>query len=126
MNKRTKTFRTLAIVFTVLSLLAMFGPMIYFCGFAFLGGTATVYKVALVSSVAVVMIMTMVSALAKWAARSRIWIILLALFFCLDSFLTVIIVFCVTQILDELVFCPLKRYFWHKHSINSEMDKRGV
>lgn len=124
--ERTKKLHRWAIVLSILSLLCVFGPIIFFCVRAFLSSSLTIYKVALVSSIAVTLIMTAVAALNKWAARCRIWIILLALFFCLDSFLAAIITFAVTQIIDELIICPLKHHLWNKYHINKEIDKRGI
>lgn len=126
MNKRTKNFTILGIVFSALSFLCFFGPLFYFCGLAFLTGTAVITKVALISSIAVVIIMSAVAAFTKWTARSRIWIILIALFFCLDKFIVVIMSFAITQIIDEIILCPLKAHFWNKVSINRELDKRGI
>ena len=126
MNKRTKTFKRLAILFTALSIAAMFGPMLYFCGLAFLSGAATVAKVALVSSISITLIMTAVSVMTKWAARSRIWVVILALFFCLENFLPIIITFAITQVLDELIFEPIAKYCRGKYSTNREIDKRGI
>ena len=126
MTKNTKKLRTFALIFSILSVAAMFLPMLWFVIAAFIGNAATIYKVALVSSVAVAIVMTAISVLTKWAARSRIWIVLLGLFFCLDYLLTMIVVFAITQIVDELVLCPIKSKLWQKYTINREMDKRGA
>lgn len=122
----TKKLKCGALIFTILSLLCMFGPMIWFCAAAFISNTATIYKVALTSTIAIVIIMTAVAALNKWAARCRIWIILLALYFCLNNFLTVILIFAITQIIDELILAPVKHHLWNKYRINREIDKRGA
>lgn len=123
---RTKKMKTIAIILSITSFFCMFAPMLIYTFAAFVSGAATIHKVALVSSVAITLILTAISILTKWAARCRIWIILLGLYFCLNNFLGIIITFAITQIIDELALSPLSKYFWDKYHINSEMDKRGI
>ena len=125
MHPRTKHFSRLAAFFSILSFFCFFGPLIWFGGIAFLGGAAIVNKVALVSSVFVAVVMTAVAALNKWSPRSRVWIVLLGLYFCIDYFIAVILTFAITQIIDELILCPLKRHYRAKASMNREIDARG-
>lgn len=123
---RTKKLKIIALIISAMSALCMFGPVLIYTIAAFIGGAATIYKVALVSSVAVSLVMTAISLMTKWAARCRIWIILLGLYFCLESFFGMILTFAITQVVDELVLSPLSKHYWNKYTINREMDKRGV
>lgn len=123
-SKTTKKFATLAIIFTVLSFLLLVGPTLFYVIAGLTTATLTIQKVALVSTVAVSLLLTMLCAVNKWVFRSKIWLIVLALFFVIDKFLVMILVFGITQILDELVVSPLARYFRNKTSINHEIDKR--
>lgn len=123
-SKTTKKFATLAIIFTVLSFLLLVGPTLFYVIAGLTTATLTIQKVALVSTVAVSLLLTMLCAVNKWVFRSKIWLIVLALFFVIDKFLVMILVFGITQILDELVISPLARYFRNKTSINREIDKR--
>lgn len=123
-SKTTKKFATLAIIFTVLSFLLLVGPTLFYVIAGLTTATLTIQKVALVSTVAVSLLLTMLCAVNKWVFRSKIWLIVLALFFVIDKFLVMILVFGITQILDELVVSPLARYFRNKTSINREIDKR--
>lgn len=123
---RTKKMKTIALILSIASFFCMFAPMLIYTFAAFIGGAATIHKVALVSSVAITLILTALSLITKWAARCRIWIILLGLYFCLNNFLGIILTFAITQIIDELALSPLSKYYWEKYRINSEMDKRGA
>lgn len=123
-SKTTKKFATLAIIFTILSFLLLVGPTLFYVIAGLVTATLTVQKVALVSTVAVSFLLTMLCAVNKWVFRSKIWLIVLALFFVIDKFLVMILVFGITQILDELIVSPLARYFRNKTSINREIDKR--
>lgn len=123
-TKTTKKYATLAIIFTILSFLLLVGPTLFYVIAGLTTATLTIQKVALVSTVAVSLLLTMLCAVNKWVFRSKIWLIVLALFFVIDKFLVMILVFGITQILDELVISPLARYFRNKTSINREIDKR--
>ena len=54
-----------------------------------------------------------------------IWVFLLAIMICVDSFGTMIIIFAVTQIADELIFAPIAKHFRSKFSINKSIDLRN-
>lgn len=126
MNKRTKKFLWAAIILTALSLLLTLGPAGFFLVKGFLAANVVIEKVALTMSIFVAAIGSLVCLMSRTIQfRSRIWIILLALFFVLDEFLLLIMVFATTQILDELVVAPLARHYRSKFSINREIDKRG-
>ena len=120
----TKKYRKLGILFSLLSFLLLVGPTFYYVGVGFMTTGVVVQKLALVSAVLVSGILTGICAINKVAFRSKIWIIVLALFFVIDHFLVMIFVFGGTQILDELVVAPLAKYFRSKASINAEIDKR--
>lgn len=124
-SKTTRNYHILSFVFGLLSLLCIIGPFLYYGGVALAGGALVVEKAALVASVLVVGIMTAVAAVNKVALRSRIWIVLFALFLCLDNFLVPLIVVGGCQIADELIINPLYKHFAAKASINAEIDKRN-
>jgi len=126
MNKRTKHFLCAAIILTILSILLTIGPAAFFLVKGFIAADVVVEKVALTMSIFVAVVGSLICLISRTIGfRSRIWIILLALFFVLDEFLLLIMVFAITQILDELVVAPLARHFRSKFSINREIDKRG-
>ena len=123
-SKTTKKYAKLAVIFTLLSFLCVFAPALIYVGIGLATATLVVQKFALTATIAMVLVFTMVSAVTKWVFRSKIWLIILALFFVLDKFLVMVFVFAITQIADELIIAPLARHFRNKASINREIDKR--
>ena len=100
------------------------GPALFFTAQAFIAGTAVASKIALSSTVLIVVILSIVAAANKIAMRSRLWILLIGLFICLDSVIVIVLTIGICQILDELIFTPLKNYYKTKYTINKEIDKR--
>lgn len=125
-SKTTKSYRFWAGLMGFLSFLCLVGPFAYYGIEALIGGALVYEKVALVGSVFVVLIMTIVAAINKIALKSSIWILLFGVFLCLDNFLVPLVVIGITQVADELVFTPLHKHFAAKASINAEIDKRGI
>lgn len=125
MSTFTRKYLTGAIIFTTISLLFTCGPAIYYLIVALLNAELVVQKAALVSSVFVAIIGSLICLISKtFSFRSRIWVFLLAIMFCIDSFGTMIIIFAVTQIVDELVFSPLAKHYRSNFSINRSIDLR--
>ena len=123
-SKTTKKYARLAIIFSILSVLLLLGPTAFYVISGLMVAPLVIQKVALVSTVAVSLLLTMLCAINKWVFRSKIWLIVLALFFVIDNFLVMILIFGITQIADELIVSPLARFFRSKASINREIDKR--
>ena len=127
MTSRTKHFLILGIVFTALSILFTIGPALFFTVQGILTAELTIHKTALVGSIFIAIVGSLICLISKtFTFRSKIWIFLLALFFCLDNFIVVIIVFAATQITDELILSPIARHFRNKFTINNQIDKRGL
>ena len=120
----TNKYKKFYILFAILSLLCFIGPALFFTAQAFIAGTAVASKIALSSTVLIVVILSIVAAANKIAMRSRLWILLIGLFICLDSVIVIVLTIGICQILDELVFAPLKNYYKTKYTINKEIDKR--
>lgn len=123
-SKTTKNYTTLAVIFTILSILLLLAPTAYYIVIGFTSATLTIQKVALVGSVAVSLILTALCAINKWVFRSKIWLIIIALFLVIENFIVMIMIFAITQIVDELIISPLAAHFRNKASINREIDKR--
>lgn len=120
----TKKYGCLSIIFTIISFLLLLGPAGFYIIAGLTTATLTIQKVAIVSTVAVSLLLTLLCAINKWVFRSKIWLIILALFFVIEDFLLMILIFGTTQIIDELVITPLARHFRNKTSINKEIDRR--
>lgn len=125
-SKITRNYEFWAFLFGLLSFLSLVGPFAYYGITALAGGALVIEKVALVGSVLVVGIMTLISLVNNVALRSRIWIVLFALYLCLDNFILPLFIIGVCQLANELIFTPLRRHFANKASINIEIDKRGL
>lgn len=125
MSKASKHYLTGAIIFTLLSFLCCVGPALYYIveGYLIAGG---IHRVALCLSVFIALIGSCLCLMTKHISfRSGIWFILLALYFIIENFTPMIILFGATQILDEVLLSPVSRHYRSKFSINREIDKRG-
>ena len=120
----TKHYRLWYWVFFAFSLMCNICPLIVYVIKALIESDSTPEKVALSTTVFVVLIMTLVSIVNKHAMRSRLWIILIGIYICLDHIMTPLIIIAVCQVLDELIVCPLKHSFQNKLTINKQIDKR--
>lgn len=122
----TKRLRTWLIILTILSILLNVGPIATYCVIGFVQGTALVEKVALSMTILVVAILSVIAWANKLVLRSRLWILLVGVFFVLDTFLTPLIILGVCQVVDELLVCPIKHHIKTRYTINKEIDRRGV
>lgn len=123
--KRTRKFLFLSILFTLISIGLTVGPAAYYIILAFNKADVVIKQSVLVSAIFVAVIGSLICLINKnFTFRSRVWIFLLAVMYCVGAFKELILVFAVTQILDELIIAPLARHFRSKYSINKEIDKR--
>ena len=120
----TKKLKRKYIIATILSFLLNVCPLLVFTIIAFISGTAIVHKVTLSMTVLIVLIFTAVTFINKTVFRSKLWILLIGLWLCLDNILTPLIVFAACQVIDELIVTPLKNYYKNRYRINKEMDTR--
>lgn len=120
----TKKYRKLFWFFTLLSLLLNIAPLAYYGITAFIAADLVIEKVTLSATVFAVVIMSIIAWSNKIVLRSRIWILMIGLYFCLDSIITPLAIIAVCQVVDELVVSPLKKLFGRKLLINKEIDKR--
>ena len=120
----TKKLKRKYIIATILSFLLNVCPLLVFTIIAFISGTAIVHKVTLSMTLLIVLIFTAVTFINKTVFRSKLWILLIGLWLCLDNILTPLIVFAACQVIDELIVTPLKNYYKNRYRINKEMDTR--
>lgn len=121
----TKKYKGKYLVFLVLSLLATIGAPAFYIIKAFIQSELIVHKTTISSAILVVLILSAIALLNKWQFRSKIWILLFAIYFALDRTMEPLIVIGTSQIVDELVFSPLARFYKSKYRINKEIDKRA-
>lgn len=126
MSDRTRTLKKASILFTILSLVLTWGPIIIYTVMAYKSATASITaKVTLTSLLSIGVILSLVCLINKYTLRSRTYLILIGLWLCLDKILACILVIAITQLVDELITHPLSKYFRNKYIINKEIDKRG-
>lgn len=121
MTKKTKLAATL---FTIASVLLNIGPLAAYIVIALVNCTLTYQKVALTMTVFVVLIMTAVSLINKVAMKSRLWVILLGIYLCLEFILTPLLIIAICQVVDELIVAPLAQHYRNRYKINKEIDLR--
>ena len=125
MTPRTKKYRTLFILFAVVSVLLKVGPLAAYGIMAVCGAGLFYQKFALVASVFIVLLMSLVAWANHITMRSRVWVVLIGLYFCLNHIVTPLLVIGITQIVDEVIVSPLRGHYHNKYTINREIDYRG-
>lgn len=125
MSSITKHYRLWFRIMFVVSLLLNICPLGVYTVKALLEADLTHEKVALTMTVFVVLIMTIICIANKIVLRSRLWIVLIGIYLCLDYIMTPLIIIAVCQVLDELVACPIKKYCKTRLVINKQIDKRS-
>jgi uncharacterized membrane protein (UPF0182 family) len=127
MSAITKKYRVWALILTIASVLLTLAPACVFVVQGFIYSDLVIEKVALTGTVMVAVIGSLLCLMSRTIKfRSRLWLVLLALFFILDHFTVIILVFALTQTFDELVVAPIAHHCRAKYSINREIDKRGA
>lgn len=124
-SKRTGNCRKLFLLFSTLSFCLNIAPLGYYIIKALIEADLTHEKVALTSMVFIVLILSIVSWVNKITLRSKLWIILIGLYICLDYIMTPLIIIAICQVIDELIISPLAKNYKTKLTINKEMDKRA-
>lgn len=124
MTDITKKYRLITAVLLIITILLNVGPLATYSIIAMCEADLVVEKVSLTCTIFIVLIMTLYSLVSKTALRSRIWIILLGMYFCLDYILTPLIIIAVCQVVDEIIINPLYKHYRNKYTINREIDKR--
>ena len=123
MKTVTKKYKTRKTIFSILSILCLIGPLLFFIiqGFA---GAAVVGKLVLSLTSLGAIILAGISVLFKYHLRSPIFLCLMGLWVALESLLPAIICISIAVILDEFIFSPLKAKYKQLYIINKEIDKR--
>ena len=120
----TQKYRKFFWLFVILSFVLNIAPLAYYGITAFIGTELVIEKVTLSATVFAVVIMSIVAWSNKIVLRSRIWILMIGLYICLDNIIVPLAVIAICQCADELIVCPLKKLFGRKLLINKEIDKR--
>ena len=127
-SERTKKSKFLKILFTILHILCLVGPFLFFIPFGFIGAPI-VGKIALGFSTVLSIILAAFSIFIDIKHRAGLhrgimWTLISGVLFCLESIKPFIWIMALVSILDELVFLPLRNRFAVMHATNKEIDKR--
>lgn len=127
-NERTKHCRARAIILTILHILCLVGPLLYFIPFGFLTGTI-VSKVALSFSLIISIILAAISLIVGIKHRAGLhrgimWLLIGGILFCLEAVKPFIWIMAGISIFDELLLVPLKEHYSAAYKTNKEIDLR--
>ena len=128
MTKRTKQCRNLRDLFTVLHLVCLFGPFVYYIPTAFINGQPG-EKLALSLTMVVALILGAFTLLAEAAtkgglAKSIMWTLILGVCFCLPKVETFVYIMATICIIDEIVIVKLRDHYKTAFLANKEIDRR--
>lgn len=130
LSPRTKKCRNLMILFTILHLVCLIGPFLYFVPYAFVTGEV-VSKLALSFATLFSLILGAISFIVdiKHKAglhRSMLWTMIGGVLFCLSSVRPFIWIMAIVSLIDELIFVPIKDHYKTATATNREIDKRNT
>jgi hypothetical protein len=120
----TKKLRTVKWCLWIAHVALNVGPLLAYIIKALIESDLVSEKVSLCCSIVIVGILSAVCLINKSALRSRIWIIMLGIYICLDNIITPLVIIAVTQILDELIVAPLLNHYKTRLTISKELDRR--
>lgn len=125
-SDRTKKFKRLNILFTILGCLLTYGPLLaaIIVGFSNVSVT-TEKKLYLGFCLSAAVILTIYSVMLKHHIRSTVWLVVLGIYFCIQSIEWLIISIAVCTVLDEFIVDPVKKKVRAKFVINKEIDIRN-
>ena len=128
-SQRTKHCRTLSIIFSILHLLCLLGPFIYFIPYALTVGEP-VEKLSLTLFTVVGATLLVLGFMTDLKHRQGLhktifWLLVLGITICLNSVQTFVYIIAAVSIIDELVFCKLKNRYGELYRTNKEIDRRG-
>lgn len=127
-SQRTKDCKRNVIILSILHLLCLFGPFIYFIPYGFItGGTSS--KVALTLGVTLSIILSAIALLVDVSHRAAIhktifWVLIAVLILVLNKVKTFVMIMAVISVVDELIICPLRNRAKTALIANKEIDKR--
>lgn len=127
MSNQTKKCRRAYWILTILSFILVMGPLLYYVGAAYLAGSIVVTKkLALSATLILTIILWAIGTIQKIAYRSKIFLVLLGLYFCLDSIIMPLVIISICQITDEIIITPARKRTKIRLITNKELDKRDI
>ena len=122
----TKCCRRKLWFFRILDWVCLSLPLLVYLSMALADdGIKVGYKVAVVGTLVIAVILTIFNIIAQKRLRCPIWIILIGLFVAIrDHLLPLIIILSVVSVLDDLVFTPIIHYYYTKTVASKAIDQR--
>lgn len=122
----TKCCRRRLWFFRILDWVCLSLPLLVYLSMALADdGIKVGYKVAVVGTLVIAVILTIFNIIAQKRLRCPIWIILIGLFVAIrDCLLPLIIILSVVSVLDDLVFTPIIHYYYTKTVASKAIDQR--
>lgn len=122
----TKSCRRKLWFFRLLDWICLAAPLIVYVIIAlFNDGIKVTYKVAVISTLMIALVLTIFNIIAQKRLRCPIWIVIIGLYIAIrDYLMPLIIILACTSILDDLVFTPLIHYYYTKTVASKTIDQR--
>lgn len=112
--------------FRILDFICLATPLLVYIVIALCSnGIRVGYKVAVISTLLIALILTIFNIIAQKKLRCPIWIVLIGLYVAIKNWLLpLVIILAITSILDDLVFTPLIHYYYTKSVASKTIDDR--
>lgn len=122
----TKSCRKKLWFFRILDWLCLSLPLLIYLVIALENdGIKVSQKVAVVGTLIVAIILTILNVIGQKRLRCPIWIILIGLFIAIrDQLLPLVIILAIVSVLDDLVFTPIISYYHTKTIASKTIDQR--
>lgn len=129
MSERTKQCYTWYVALTIVHLLCIFGPFLFFIPQALTNDVSTTRKVALTLSIVVSCILLILALIVEAKSRAGLsktvmWLLILGVMVCLKEAQTFIYVMACVSIVDELFITKLRDKYKDAYRANKEIDRR--
>lgn len=127
-SERTKQCKRLSILFLVLHILCLFGPLLYFIPYAYIVGEVG-RKLALSLFLIVALCLSVVALISDAKtrggfAKSIMWILVIGISICLQEVKVFVYIMAIVSIIDELVIVRLRAKYKDAYASNKEIDRR--
>lgn len=123
-SAKTKKCKRAALSLFAIHITLNVGPFVYYTIMAMSSSASATHKVTMSMTLAVVIIMSCVTMINHIALRSRMWILMIGIWLCLDSIIGMIVTVAIFQLADEIIIAPWYRKMRNVYIINREIDKR--
>ena len=122
----TKCCRRRLWFFRILDWVCLSLPLLVYLSMALADdGIKVGYKVAVVGTLVIAVMLTIFNIISQKRLRCPIWIILIGLFVAIrDHLLPLIIILSIVSVLDDLVFTPIIHYYYTKTVASKAIDQR--